>query len=229
MRTGRNKRRDRPTGSQVRATATAMVATEMPAPTANHRPWSDFVRLRRMHGLQSGRLLGFVDLLGNLHVGVGVIDVVPHLIDGRASHGELPGNFPINAGWGRVVAATPVHLCRCPAMGKALPRATMEARQVDELPRDKGWQFEPKWDGFRCLASRDGAKVELIGRSGKSLARYFPEIVAALARLAGSALHRSTASSSSRSARCCRSMRCRCACIPPRAASPGSPRRRRRC
>jgi ATP-dependent DNA ligase len=59
----------------------------------------------------------------------------------------------------------------------------MEARQVDELPRDKGWQFEPKWDGFRCLASRDGAKVELMGRSGKSLARYFPEIAAALARL----------------------------------------------
>ena len=46
-------------------------------------------------------------------------------------------------------------------MGKALPRATMEARQVDELPRDKGWQFEPKWDGFRCLAGRDGGKVEL--------------------------------------------------------------------
>jgi ATP-dependent DNA ligase len=68
-------------------------------------------------------------------------------------------------------------------MGKTVPRATMEARQVDELPRDKGWQFEPKWDGFRCLASRDGAKVELRGRSGKSLARYFPEIVAALAKL----------------------------------------------
>jgi ATP-dependent DNA ligase len=59
----------------------------------------------------------------------------------------------------------------------------MEARQVDELPRDKGWQFEPKWDGFRCLASRDGARVELMGRSGKSLARYFPEIVAALGKL----------------------------------------------
>jgi ATP-dependent DNA ligase len=59
----------------------------------------------------------------------------------------------------------------------------MEARQADELPRDKGWQFEPKWDGFRCLASRSGGKVELLGRSGKSLARYFPEIVAALAAL----------------------------------------------
>lgn len=59
----------------------------------------------------------------------------------------------------------------------------MEARQVDELPRDKGWQFEPKWDGFRCIASRDGKNVELLGKSGKSLARYFPEIVAALAAL----------------------------------------------
>lgn len=59
----------------------------------------------------------------------------------------------------------------------------MEAQQVDELPRGKGWQFEPKWDGFRCLASRDGVKVELMGRSGKSLARYFPEIVAGLAKL----------------------------------------------
>ena len=68
-------------------------------------------------------------------------------------------------------------------MAKAVPRTTMEAQQVDELPRGKGWQFEPKWDGFRCLASRDGAKVELMGRSGKSLARYFPEVVAGLARL----------------------------------------------
>ncbi len=59
----------------------------------------------------------------------------------------------------------------------------MEAQQVGELPSGKGWQFEPKWDGFRCLASREGAEVELMGRSGKSLARYFPEIVAALAKL----------------------------------------------
>ena len=59
----------------------------------------------------------------------------------------------------------------------------MEARQVDELPRDAGWQFEPKWDGFRCLARRDGTRVELLGKSGKSLARYFPEIVAALGAL----------------------------------------------
>jgi ATP-dependent DNA ligase len=56
----------------------------------------------------------------------------------------------------------------------------MEAKRVDALPEDNGWQFEPKWDGFRCLAYRAGAEVELQSKSGKSLARYFPEVVAAL-------------------------------------------------
>ncbi|MBV9835264.1 MAG: ATP-dependent DNA ligase [Alphaproteobacteria bacterium] len=59
----------------------------------------------------------------------------------------------------------------------------MEARQVDALPQGPGWQYEPKWDGFRCIASRDGRKVELVGRSGKSLARYFPDIVEVLMAL----------------------------------------------
>jgi ATP-dependent DNA ligase len=62
----------------------------------------------------------------------------------------------------------------------------MEARQVDALPHGEGWQYEPKWDGFRCLAVRAGRRVDLTGRSGKSLARYFPDIVAALAALAPS-------------------------------------------
>jgi ATP-dependent DNA ligase len=56
----------------------------------------------------------------------------------------------------------------------------MEARLVNELPAEGGWQFEPKWDGFRAIASRLGRHVELRSKSGKSLARYFPEIVAAL-------------------------------------------------
>lgn len=59
----------------------------------------------------------------------------------------------------------------------------MEARQVEDLPEGKGWQYEPKWDGFRCLARRDGDEIELLGRSGKNLSRYFPEMVAALSRL----------------------------------------------
>ena len=56
----------------------------------------------------------------------------------------------------------------------------MEAKLIEALPEEAGWQFEPKWDGFRAIASRLGEHVELRSKSGKSLARYFPEIVAAL-------------------------------------------------
>jgi len=58
--------------------------------------------------------------------------------------------------------------------------APMEAHLVAELPGESGWQFEPKWDGFRCLAFRSGVDVDLRAKSGKPLARYFPEIVAGL-------------------------------------------------
>lgn len=56
----------------------------------------------------------------------------------------------------------------------------MEAKRVDALPEDDGWQFEPKWDGFRCLAYRAGREIELQSKSGKSLLRYFPEVAAAI-------------------------------------------------
>jgi ATP-dependent DNA ligase len=59
----------------------------------------------------------------------------------------------------------------------------MEAKLVTELPHDGGWQFEPKWDGFRCLAYRAGDEVDLRAKSGKTLARYFPEVAAMLLRL----------------------------------------------
>ncbi len=52
----------------------------------------------------------------------------------------------------------------------------MEALLAAELPEGEGWQFEPKWDGFRCLARRDGDEVTLTSKSGKPLARYFPEV-----------------------------------------------------
>jgi ATP-dependent DNA ligase len=57
------------------------------------------------------------------------------------------------------------------------PLAPMEALLAAELPEGEGWQFEPKWDGFRCLARRDRAEVTLTSKSGKPLARYFPEVV----------------------------------------------------
>ena len=59
----------------------------------------------------------------------------------------------------------------------------MEARPVAELPRGERWRYEPKWDGFRCLAFRDEEQVELRSKSGQSLGRYFPDVAAALAAL----------------------------------------------
>jgi ATP-dependent DNA ligase len=61
--------------------------------------------------------------------------------------------------------------------------APMEALLAAELPDGDGWQFEPKWDGFRCLARRDGAEVTLTSKSGKPLGRYFPDVVAMLGKL----------------------------------------------
>ena len=63
------------------------------------------------------------------------------------------------------------------------PFAPMEALSVDEIPQGKDWQYEPKWDGFRCLVFRDGAKVELQSKAGHSLTRYFPELVEAVRKL----------------------------------------------
>ncbi len=54
---------------------------------------------------------------------------------------------------------------------------------MSEIPAGANWEYEPKWDGFRCLAFRDGKNVELQSKSGQSLGRYFPEIVAALLKL----------------------------------------------
>ena len=64
-----------------------------------------------------------------------------------------------------------------------LDLAPMEAKLVDEVPREPGWRFEPKWDGFRCLAFRAGDEVALKAKSGKPLDRYFPDVVAVLRAL----------------------------------------------
>jgi ATP-dependent DNA ligase len=56
----------------------------------------------------------------------------------------------------------------------------MEAESQPAIPEGADWQYEPKWDGFRCLAFRDGDKLELRSKSGQPLGRYFPDVVAAL-------------------------------------------------
>jgi ATP-dependent DNA ligase len=69
-------------------------------------------------------------------------------------------------------------------LGIPLTLAPMEALLVTELPKEPGWQFEPKWDGFRCLAFRAGREVEIKAKSGKSLSRFFPEVLDKLRALA---------------------------------------------
>jgi ATP-dependent DNA ligase len=65
----------------------------------------------------------------------------------------------------------------------AFPFLPMEAQLVGEIPTGDGWQYEPKWDGFRCLVFRDGNEVRLQSKSGQPLERYFPEVVATIASL----------------------------------------------
>ena len=64
-----------------------------------------------------------------------------------------------------------------------IPFMPMEAQLAAVLPDDPGWQFEPKWDGFRCLAVKRSGAVQLFGKSGKALGRFFPEVVEGLAAL----------------------------------------------
>jgi ATP-dependent DNA ligase len=76
------------------------------------------------------------------------------------------------------VTEKPARSRRAPAPPKpAVPPAVQEAHAADALPHGEGWQYEPKWDGFRCLAMRDGDEIFLASRNGKPLARYFPDVV----------------------------------------------------
>ncbi len=66
------------------------------------------------------------------------------------------------------------------------PFPPMEALLVSEIPAGPNWEYEPKWDGFRCVALRDGKHVELQSKSCQPLERYFPEVVEALLKLKAS-------------------------------------------
>jgi ATP-dependent DNA ligase len=63
------------------------------------------------------------------------------------------------------------------------PFPPMESLAVDEIPVGKEWQYEPKWDGFRCLVFRDGDRIYLQSKAGQPLARYFPDLIDALKQL----------------------------------------------
>ena len=67
-----------------------------------------------------------------------------------------------------------------PAKPLEQPIEPMEAKLVAALPDGEHWQFEPKWDGFRAIAVRDGDRAVIWSKSGKTLGRYFPDIEALL-------------------------------------------------
>jgi ATP-dependent DNA ligase len=98
---------------------------------------------------------------------------VPTKIDKRKV--RLPSRFR---------SAATLHLAR-PAVSQGRVRnsrnsiGAMEARSVDAIPTGEQWQYEPKWDGFRCLLTRDADSVTMYSKSGQDLSRYFPEVVAA--------------------------------------------------
>lgn len=62
----------------------------------------------------------------------------------------------------------------------------MEADSARKIPERGDWIYEPKWDGFRCLAFRDGDEVDLRSKAGKPLARYFPDVAAVIAGIGAS-------------------------------------------
>jgi ATP-dependent DNA ligase len=63
------------------------------------------------------------------------------------------------------------------------PFLPMEALSVDHIPSGPEWQYEPKWDGFRCLVFREGDRIELQSKAGQPLTRYFPELVEDIRRV----------------------------------------------
>src|ERR1700712_1655081 len=81
------------------------------------------------------------------------------------------------------MSSVPAASRRKPAVPTSSGLAAMEARSVDAIPRGTEWQYEPKWDGFRCLLSRNAGSVALRSKSGEDLTRYFPELVEAALRL----------------------------------------------
>jgi ATP-dependent DNA ligase len=83
-------------------------------------------------------------------------------------------------GWKLDCTAAPMHKLQT---AFSLPFAPMEAKLAAELPVGPEWEYEPKWDGFRCVALREGLKIKLQSKSGRPLTRYFPEIVEALGAL----------------------------------------------
>jgi len=105
---------------------------------------------------------------------------VDHVVDG----GLTPSNLEFPSQWPAPKPAICVEGgCASSKLMSKPPIPPMEAQSVDLIPTGPEWQYEPKWDGFRCIALRDGDSVTLQSKAGKPLTRYFPDVAAAVAAI----------------------------------------------
>src|SRR5438270_9393187 len=118
----------------------------------------------------------------------GRVSITSGLLMSR-QHGPA-GRYPISIMKPRkkiVDGAVPAEKLKAPFPRITLPikppYPPMEAKSVKEIPPEKGWLYEPKWDGFRCLVFRKDDKVVLQSKAGQPLGRYFPELIEAFSRL----------------------------------------------
>jgi ATP-dependent DNA ligase len=123
-----------------------------------HRAKRDYTEMRNSGGAEKGRGNVFARRArASQFVAPSEYEAKPNVSEGSASEGfQIP-----------------------------LDTEPMEAKAAERLPPDDGlWQYEPKWDGFRCLAFKAADDVKLFAKSGKSLGRFFPEVVAMLREVA---------------------------------------------
>src|SRR5256714_8730764 len=102
--------------------------------------------------------------------------VVPRLPWMRLMQPCRGGRAPETRSIAQTPSSSPTSVGFRAVPGSNVPFPPMEAQLVKELPEGNGWQFEPKWDGFRGVLENDGGELALWSRNGRPLLRYFPEL-----------------------------------------------------
>src|SRR5438093_2642313 len=102
--------------------------------------------------------------------------VVPRLPWMRLTQPCRGGRAPETRSIAQTPSSSPTSVGFRGVPGPNVPFPPMEAQLVKELPEGNGWQFEPKWDGFRGVLENDAGEIALWSRNERPLLRYFPEL-----------------------------------------------------
>src|SRR3954454_3177112 len=102
--------------------------------------------------------------------------VVPRVPWMRLTQPYRGGSAPDRRSTAQTPSSSLMRLGSPAVPGPNVPFPPMEAQLVKELPATDGWQFEPKWDGFRGIFENDGGELALWSRNERPLLRYFPEL-----------------------------------------------------